>query len=288
MQSKPHHHDALGSAVAATDESGNLLWREDYRPYGERIRNPTITGNNLWYTGKPEEAQLGLQYFGARWYDPNMGWFTGIDPAGVNGADIYSFNRYAYANNNPYMYVDPDGEKAISISVDIEFPGFGYAASKVKDYNVNAKADYAVGISYAISFSFPWNDDADYDLGVTDTFSYSGNISKKDNKKGHFRFGVGKMQIGASLSDGDVIGQEGRSQSTTGSAAVIGGNINNSSIGISIGPHGGVSGGTVYNDTEVFSLRRGINRAIESTINDIKKETVDTIRDFVSPLPEIH
>jgi len=104
-----YYHDALGSAVAATDESGNLLWREDYRPYGERIRNPTSTDNKLWFTGKPEEAQLGLQYFGARWYDPNLGRFTGIDPASVNGADIHSFNRYAYANNNPYMYVDPDG-----------------------------------------------------------------------------------------------------------------------------------------------------------------------------------
>jgi len=108
-----YHHDALGSVVAATDEGGNLLWREDYRPYGERIRKPTNSNNNLWYTGKPEEAQLGLQYFGARWYDPNLGRFTGIDPAGVNGADIHSFNRYAYANNNPYMYVDPDGRASV-------------------------------------------------------------------------------------------------------------------------------------------------------------------------------
>jgi len=115
-----YHHDALGSIVAATDESGNLLWREDYKPYGGRIRKPSGTNNNLWYTGKPEEAQLGLQYFGARWYDPNLGRFTGIDPAGVNEADIHSFNRYVYASNNPYIYVDPDG-KALDTVVDAGF-----------------------------------------------------------------------------------------------------------------------------------------------------------------------
>lgn len=109
-----YHHDALGSPVAATDDGGNLLWREDYMPYGERVRNPAnATDNTLWYTGKPEEPALGLQYFGARWYDPSLGRFTGIDPVGFKQGNIHSFNRYAYANNNPYVFVDPDGNESV-------------------------------------------------------------------------------------------------------------------------------------------------------------------------------
>lgn len=34
----------------------------------------------------------------------------GVDPKGVDPNNIHSFNRYAYGNNNPYKYIDPDGK----------------------------------------------------------------------------------------------------------------------------------------------------------------------------------
>ncbi len=43
-----------------------------------------------------------------RYYDPHAGRFMGIDPVSVEG-NPQMFNRYAYGNNNPYRYVDPDG-----------------------------------------------------------------------------------------------------------------------------------------------------------------------------------
>ena len=36
----------------------------------------------------------------------------GIDPVGVDENNVHSHNRYAYANNNPYKFVDPDGRDA--------------------------------------------------------------------------------------------------------------------------------------------------------------------------------
>ncbi len=105
-----YHNDALGSPVAATDQAGNVIWRETYRPFGSQVRQFPVD-NDLWYTGKPHNAALGLSYFGARWYDPDIGRFTGVDPVdGVEESPEHLFNRYAYANNNPYRYVDPDGE----------------------------------------------------------------------------------------------------------------------------------------------------------------------------------
>jgi hypothetical protein len=35
-----------------------------------------------------------------------------IDPAPWNEANLHSFNRYAFANNNPLRFVDPDGREA--------------------------------------------------------------------------------------------------------------------------------------------------------------------------------
>ena len=51
----------------------------------------------------------------ARYYDPVVGRFYSNDPVDVlshlkREGGIHGFNRFAYANNNPYKYVDPDGK----------------------------------------------------------------------------------------------------------------------------------------------------------------------------------
>ena len=108
------HLDALGSPVVATNESGEVIWREDFKPYGEKLINDEAArDNNQWYTGKPHDDDTGLTYFGARYYDPVIGRFMGMDAVGVKEGNHHSFNRYAYANNNPYRFVDPDGNFAI-------------------------------------------------------------------------------------------------------------------------------------------------------------------------------
>jgi len=109
------HNDALGSPIAATDGMGKLLWTESYKPFGERLEKADGNETDLFYTGKQEEKDIGLSYFGARWYDPVAGRFTGVDPVGFDAGNVHSFNRYAYANNNPYAFVDPDGNSPESV-----------------------------------------------------------------------------------------------------------------------------------------------------------------------------
>ncbi|HEY0684626.1 MAG TPA: RHS repeat-associated core domain-containing protein [Steroidobacter sp.] len=110
------HADATGSPIVATDEYGNLLWREDYAPYGERLRQEVSPrSNRMWFTGHHQEDSSGLIYAGARHYDPVIGRFLSTDPAEINVENLFPFNRYAYANNNPYRFVDPDGRAAVAI-----------------------------------------------------------------------------------------------------------------------------------------------------------------------------
>lgn len=110
------HNDIAGTPQAATDSVGNLLWKENYRPYGERlIKAPASAGNKEWFTGKPQDPLTGLVYMGARYYDPMVGRFMGSDPVGFQEDNLQSFNRYAYANNNPYRYVDPDGRHPLLV-----------------------------------------------------------------------------------------------------------------------------------------------------------------------------
>jgi len=110
------HVDHLGSPVAATTESGTLLWRERYTPFGEKRSQPKGNIDSQGYTGHIEDTKLGLTYMQARFYDPVVGRFYSNDPVDFQehlqrgNIAAHGFGRYTYANNNPYKYTDPDGE----------------------------------------------------------------------------------------------------------------------------------------------------------------------------------
>ncbi|MGH7485809.1 MAG: RHS repeat-associated core domain-containing protein [bacterium] len=105
-----YYNDIAGTPIAATDATGNVVWNETYEPYGARYSHEdTGTQNGIWYTGKPVEDATGLSYYGGRWYNPAIGRFYSTDPQRFKEKNPLSFNRYAYGNNNPYRFVDPDG-----------------------------------------------------------------------------------------------------------------------------------------------------------------------------------
>ena len=115
--------DALGSPIVAADINGDVTWRETYQPYGKRHLEEAANNldeHPLQYTGQPLDNETGLQYFGARYYNPDIGRFYAIDPVGFQSGNIHSFNRYAYASNNPYRFIDPDGREVINLSDDPE------------------------------------------------------------------------------------------------------------------------------------------------------------------------
>ncbi|WP_232847055.1 RHS repeat-associated core domain-containing protein [Shewanella nanhaiensis] len=99
------HTDMLGTPVMETDESGQIASRSVYEPFGKRLGGEK---EGIGFTGHLQDEDLGLTYMQARYYDPLIGRFYSNDPLAFR--DIHSFNRYAYANNNPYKYIDPTGE----------------------------------------------------------------------------------------------------------------------------------------------------------------------------------
>lgn len=103
------HTDALGSPVAVTNSAGQVIERREYEPYGRQLVPATLT-NGPGYTGHVTDAVTGLTYMQQRYYDPIIGRFLSTDPVGANTG--MGFNRYGYANNNPYRFTDPDGRRA--------------------------------------------------------------------------------------------------------------------------------------------------------------------------------
>ena len=108
------HTAALGSVVAVTDANRNIVERREYEPYGYQL-TPTLQ-NGPGYTGHVQDASTGLTYMQQRYYDPLLGRFLSVDPVTMHDTgDARHFNRYGYANNNPYTFVDPDGRLPIFI-----------------------------------------------------------------------------------------------------------------------------------------------------------------------------
>lgn len=106
--------------MVATDATGNVVWKESYKPYGEKQRNEPASRdgkNKIGFAGSPHDASTGLSYMGARYYNPVIGRFMGVDPVGFQEGNVHSFNRYAYANNNPYKFVDPDGRIPVPVII---------------------------------------------------------------------------------------------------------------------------------------------------------------------------
>ena len=104
------HTDGLGSPVARTTSGGALQSRTRYEPYGYVAAGSTPV---IGFAGHVNDAESGLTYMQQRFYDPVAGRFLSIDPVTTDVNTGESFNRYAYANNSPYKYVDPDGRQSI-------------------------------------------------------------------------------------------------------------------------------------------------------------------------------
>lgn len=79
--------------------------------------------NYPFLTAKERDRETGLDYAQARYFANVQGRFTGADEVWKDShvSDPQSWNKYAYARNNPLRYIDPNGEKAtVTIETDEE------------------------------------------------------------------------------------------------------------------------------------------------------------------------
>jgi uncharacterized protein RhaS with RHS repeats len=65
-----------------------------------------------------------------RYYDSIAGRFLSVDPVVTDANTGTSFNRYDYANNNPYKYIDPDGRASSCTGSHLKCDGGGIAGSR--------------------------------------------------------------------------------------------------------------------------------------------------------------
>ncbi len=114
-ETKYMHTDHLGSISVITGSNGAVLERLSYDAFGKPRQSNGTAGNvvsshtSRGYTGHEMDASTGLINMNARLYDPVLGRFISPDSIVPDAADMQSYNRYSYVNNNPLAYTDPTG-----------------------------------------------------------------------------------------------------------------------------------------------------------------------------------
>jgi RHS repeat-associated protein len=99
--------DQLGTPLVEMDASGAVTASYDYAPFGRSVLDPPANGPG--YTGHVSDDDSGLVYMQARYYDPTVGRFLSPDPSRPSPGDLFTQNRFVYAENAPTVHRDPSG-----------------------------------------------------------------------------------------------------------------------------------------------------------------------------------
>ncbi len=118
-----YYTDPQGTVLAKADAQGNIIASYDYKPYGAQALGAPPNGPG--YTGHVNDPDTGLVYMQQRYYDPSVGRFLSVDPVRPAAGNPFNFSRYAYANDNPARFTDPDGRQSVGEMIDAGAQGCG-------------------------------------------------------------------------------------------------------------------------------------------------------------------
>ena len=110
-----YHGDHLGGTNVITASDGLKKELIEYLPYGKTFVDQKVNANqtitNYYFTGQYLDPESSLYYYGARYYNADVGRFISADTVVPDPGNPQSLNRYAYALNNPLRYMDPSGHE---------------------------------------------------------------------------------------------------------------------------------------------------------------------------------
>jgi RHS repeat-associated protein len=99
-----YHQDQLGSTRAVTDATGTISASYSYDAFGNLNAQTGNISNPFLFSGQYRDAESGLYYLRARYYDPATGQFISRDPELAS-----TWEPYSYVAQNPLNATDPSG-----------------------------------------------------------------------------------------------------------------------------------------------------------------------------------
>ena len=139
--------NAFGDIIAVYNANGTKIGTYTYDAWGN-ICSTTCTAsantvdwmvvnqfNPFRYRGYFYDVETGLYYLQSRYYNPELGRFISVDGFISTGTGLLGYNMYIYCNNNPIMYVDPNGAwpKWVGVVTDFIVSGVAKVAGKIAE-----------------------------------------------------------------------------------------------------------------------------------------------------------
>ncbi len=145
------YSDYQGNLIALANESGTVVERYAYDPWGKR-RNPADWTQDdtrtSWiidrgYTMHEHLDAFGIINMNGRVYDPLTAMFFSPDPYVQAPGNWLNYNRYGYAYGNPFKYVDPSGEIVwfIPVIYFVIYAGIEYGTQVYHNYQASNKME---------------------------------------------------------------------------------------------------------------------------------------------------
>ncbi len=126
--------DGLDSVTSLSSAVGAVSQAYTFDSFGKLTASSGSVTNPFQYTAREPDSETGLDYYRARYYDPNIGRFLTEDPMGFTGGE----NFYKYAVNNPINLRDPQGQ----LPVWGMWCGPNWTGGKFEPYNPDNKFQY--------------------------------------------------------------------------------------------------------------------------------------------------
>jgi len=199
-----YFNDPLGTRRAQTDQSGVLEQTCLSLPFGDQLNCTMSTSapTEQHFTGKERDAESGLDYFGARYYNSNFGrwmspdWSIKQEPVPYAKLDDpQSLNLYSYVSNNPLSGIDLDGHQSPQSAGDKVVIDAGHGDKNQNNSQIDPGAsdgnflekDYALKVADATTAALKAQN-IDVIQTRTDDINVDGpqvmwrvNLAKKDN-----------------------------------------------------------------------------------------------------------
>ena len=170
------------------DTAQEIMQSNSYYPFGltyNEGNQAQLTANFPYvYNGmlRLEHNNINLLDYGARYYDPTIARWHGVDPLAELAPGE---SPYIYVTNNPLIYIDPDGKFKIPIHGRIIEMAFKQSGLSPGFWNL-FKTDVKLGATYAaditgVAADFHFDNRQNY-AEVKSTWE---SLSKKTNEKIH-------------------------------------------------------------------------------------------------------
>ncbi|WP_144551291.1 DNRLRE domain-containing protein [Peribacillus simplex] len=108
------HANAHGDITSVTDDAGTVVASFEYDAWGNHLKESGTFASQVpfRYAGYRYDPETKYYYLQQRYYNAEIGRFLTLDPILGDKDNPITQNGYNYADNNPVMFTDPDGQYA--------------------------------------------------------------------------------------------------------------------------------------------------------------------------------